>query len=143
MVGPTMDLQAWLRKQLEEADSDLLREMVQTFSEALMDAEVDSICNATYGERTSARTNSRNGHRTRTWDTRAGTIELPIPKLRAGSYFPDWLLENRRRAAGHGRGRGRVLRQRSLDQTGRRAREDLGDRQDLQVAGLGHGQEPR
>jgi transposase-like protein len=98
MVGSTMDLQAWLRKQLEEADSDLLRQMVQTFSEALMDAEVDSICNAAYGERTADRTNSRNGHRARTWDTRAGTIELAIPKLRSGSYFPDWLLENRRRA---------------------------------------------
>ena len=98
MVGPTMDLQAWLRKQLAEADSDLLREMVQTFSEALMDAEVDSLCNAGYGERTTERANSRNGHRSRTWDTRAGTIELAIPKLRTGTYFPDWLLENRRRA---------------------------------------------
>lgn len=98
MVGPTMDLQAWLRKQLAEADSDLLREMVQTFSEALMDAEVDSLCNAGYGERTTERANSRNGHRPRTWDTRAGTIELAIPKLRTGTYFPDWLLENRRRA---------------------------------------------
>lgn len=48
MVGPTMDLQAWLRKQLEETDPDLLREMIQAFSEALMDAEVDSVCNAAY-----------------------------------------------------------------------------------------------
>jgi transposase-like protein len=98
MVGPTMDLQAWLRKQLAETDPDLLREMVQSFSEALMDAEVDSLCNASYGERTAERTNSRNGHRPRVWDTRAGTIELAIPKLRSGTYFPDWLLENRRRA---------------------------------------------
>ena len=98
MAGSTMDLQAWLRKQLAEAGSDLLREMIQSFSEALMDAEVDSLCNASYGERTAERTNSRNGHRARAWDTRAGTIELAIPKLRSGTYFPDWLLENRRRA---------------------------------------------
>ena len=98
MVSPTMDLQAWLRKQMSQTDPDLLREMVQSFSEALMDAEVDSLCNASHGERTAERTNSRNGHRSRTWDTRAGTIELAIPKLRSGTYFPDWLLENRRRA---------------------------------------------
>lgn len=144
MVGPTMDLQAWLRKQLAEADSDLLREMVQTFSEALMDAEVDTLCNAGYGERTAERTNSRNGHRPRTWDPRAGTIELAIPKLRTGTYFPDWLLENRRRAE-----RAMIavisecLRQGCVDETGRWPREDVGHRQDLEVPGQRHGQESR
>src|SRR5229473_2171550 len=65
-----------------------------------MNAEVDGICNAAYGERTPERTNSRNGCRERDWDTRVGTIELRIPKLRQDSYYPDWLLEPRRRAEG-------------------------------------------
>jgi transposase-like protein len=72
--------------------------MVKTFAEALMSAEADAICGAPYGQRSEERTNSRNGYRPREWDTRAGTIELAIPKLRSGSYFPDWLLTYRRRA---------------------------------------------
>lgn len=52
------------------------------------------MCGAGYGKRV----NSRNGYRQRDWDTRAGTVELAIPKLRPGSYFPDWLLQHRRRA---------------------------------------------
>ena len=98
MVEPTMDPLVWLRKHLEEADTDLLREMVHTFIQALMGAEVDALCGAAYGERTPDRTNRRNGVRPRRFDTRAGTIALGIPKLRSGSYFPDWLLEPRRRA---------------------------------------------
>jgi transposase-like protein len=93
-----MEPLAWLRKQLEEADVDLLREMVTTFAQALMGAEADAVCGAAFGERSSERTNTRNGYRAREWDTRAGSIELAIPKLRQGSYFPDWLLERRRRA---------------------------------------------
>jgi transposase-like protein len=77
---------------------DALRGMVQTMVEALMSAEVDALCGAEYGERSPERVNSRNGYRTRDWDTRAGTVELAIPRLRQGSYFPDWLLEPRRRA---------------------------------------------
>ncbi|GGO26703.1 hypothetical protein GCM10011574_59470 [Microbispora bryophytorum] len=72
--------------------------MVKTMAEALMSAEADTLCGASYGERSSERTNSRNGYRKREWDTRAGTVELAIPKLRQGSYFPVWLLERRRRA---------------------------------------------
>jgi putative transposase len=93
-----MNLRDWLRKQLEEADSDLLRDMVQTFAEQLMDAQVEGMCGAGYRERSEERTNSRNGVRERRWDTRAGTIDLAIPKLRNGSYFPSWLLEPRQRA---------------------------------------------
>ena len=63
-----------------------------------MAAEADATCGAAYGTRSPERTNSRNGYRTRDFDTRAGTIELAIPKLREGSYFPDWLLERRQRA---------------------------------------------
>ncbi|HZM57230.1 MAG TPA: transposase, partial [Acidimicrobiales bacterium] len=87
-----------LRKYLNEADPDLLRSMVQSFAEALMSAEASGLCNAGYGEVTQDRVNSRNGYRSRRWDTRAGTIDLAIPKLRSGSYFPDWLIEPRRRA---------------------------------------------
>ena len=98
MVPDTMDALSWLRKQLESADVDVLREMVKVFCERLMGAEVDAMCGADYGERSPERVNRRNGYRERPWDTRAGTIALAVPKLREGSYFPDWLLEPRRRA---------------------------------------------
>jgi len=98
VVDTTMEPLAWLRKQLEAADVDLLREMVAAFIDRLMGAEVDALCGAPYGERSPERVNSRNGYRARDFDTRTGTIELAVPKLRAGSYFPDWLLERRRRA---------------------------------------------
>ena len=70
----------------------------RAFAELLMSAEASPLCNAGYGELTAERVNSRNGYRSRGWDTRAGTIDLAIPKLRTGSYFPDWLIEPRRRA---------------------------------------------
>lgn len=98
MVEPTMDPVVWLRKHLDQADTDLLREMVATFIQTLMSAEADAICGAPYGERSPERVNRRNGYRGRDFDTRAGTIELSIPKLRSESYFPGWLLEPRRRA---------------------------------------------
>jgi len=89
---------AGLQEQIVGGSPDVLRTMVQTFAEALMSAEADAMCGAPYGARSEDRTNSRNGYRTRDWDTRAGSIELAIPKLRSGSYFPDWLLQHRRRA---------------------------------------------
>ena len=95
---PSIDLSGWLSEQLAEASPDLLRAMLSTFVEALMGAEADAICGAGYGERSEERKNTRNGYRRRGWDTRVGTIELAIPKTRTGSYFPDWLLERRRRA---------------------------------------------
>ena len=98
MATTSMDPWAWFRKQLETADADRLREMLTTFTSMLMNAEVDALCGAAYGERSAERVNSRNGYRERDWDTRAGTVELAIPKLRSGSYFPDWLLERRRRS---------------------------------------------
>src|SRR6266498_2338083 len=63
-----------------------------------MSAEADAVCGAPYGERSSDRVNRRNGYRPRDFDTRAGTMELLVPKLRQGSYFPSWFLEPRRRA---------------------------------------------
>jgi transposase-like protein len=97
-AGPSIDVSGWLHEQLAQASPDLLRAMVTTFAEALMGAEADAICGAGYGERSQDRRNTRNGYRRRDWDTRAGSIDLAIPKLRQGSYFPDWLLERRRRA---------------------------------------------
>jgi hypothetical protein len=67
--------------------------MLSSFVEAVMSADADAVCGADYGERSKQRTNTRNGYRRRDWDTRAGTIELAIPKLRSGSYFPEWLLQ--------------------------------------------------
>jgi len=94
----SLDALDWLRKQLEQDNPDLVREMVKAFAERLMSAEADALCGAGYGERSPDRVNSRNGYRQRDLDTRAGSIELAIPKLREGSYFPGWLLEPRRRA---------------------------------------------
>ncbi len=79
-------------------DLDFLRTAVKTMAEALMELEVAARLGADPHQRTPGRLGYRNGHRSRDWDTRAGTIELDIPKLRRGSYFPDWLLEPRRRA---------------------------------------------
>jgi len=98
MAEATVPSLEWLRQQLQEADPDLLRAMVETVVAMLMGAEADVLCGASYGERHPERTNRRNGYRERGWDTRLGTIPLQIPKLRQGSYFPDWLLEPRRRA---------------------------------------------
>ena len=98
VANNNMDALEWLRKHLDDEGSDLLREMVRAFAERLMAAEVDVACNAGWGEVSAERTNSRNGYRDRAWDTRVGSVDLAIPKLRQGSYFPDWLLEPRRRA---------------------------------------------
>jgi putative transposase len=89
---------ARLEDVLASASADLLREMIKSFAQRMMDGEVGQLCGAGYGEVGPGRVNSRNGYRRREWDTRAGTIELAIPKLRAGSYYPEWLLERRRRA---------------------------------------------
>jgi transposase-like protein len=94
----SLDALDWLRKHLEQDTPDLVREMLGSFIQTLMGAEADAICGAGYGERSPERVNSRNGYRHRDFDTRAGTIDLAVPKLREGSYFPGWLLEPRRRA---------------------------------------------
>ena len=98
MAKDSLDALDWLRKQLEQDTPDLVREMLGAFVQTLMGAEADAICGAGYGERSPERVNSRNGYRHRDFDTRAGTLDLAVPKLREGSYFPGWLLEPRRRA---------------------------------------------
>ena len=98
MVSTRIDVREWLCKQLEEADTDLLREMVSTFIQMLMGAEADGLCGAEYRERSETRLTRRNGYRLREFDTRVGTLPVAIPKLRQGTYFPEWLFEPRRRA---------------------------------------------
>jgi putative transposase len=99
MTAPSsIDPARFLNEQLAQASPDLLRSMLTTFINTLMSAEADAVCGAGYGQRSDERTNVRNGYRHREFDTRAGTLDVAIPKLRSGSYFPDWLLERRRRA---------------------------------------------
>jgi len=99
MTAPnSVDVAAVLRQQVTDGHPDVLRTMITAFANALMSADADAICGADYGQRSEERSNRRNGYRAREWDTRAGTVELQIPKLRQGSYFPDWLLTHRRRA---------------------------------------------
>jgi len=97
MARPRMDLSAFVGKLLEEQDGDVLREGIRVLSQALMESEVAGLIGAERHERTSERTAYRNGTRTGTWDTRVGTIELAIPKVRPGTCFP-LLLHPRRRA---------------------------------------------
>jgi putative transposase len=98
MATTSMDGISVIRDLIERAQPDQLRAMVKVMAERLMSAEADAVCGAPYGERSPERVNARNGYRSREWDTRAGSIELAIPKLRHDSYYPAWLLETRRRA---------------------------------------------
>src|SRR5450631_3664575 len=99
MTTPSsIDPARFLDEQLAEASPDLLRRMLGTFINTLMSAEADAICGAPYATSSPERVNARNGYRHRDFDTRAGTLDVAIPKLRSGTYFPDWLLERRKRA---------------------------------------------
>jgi putative transposase len=87
-----------LRSMLEKGtDADVLREMIGFAAQRLMELEIEGLTGASYGEKSSERLFQRNGFRDRDWETRAGMVELRIPKLRKGSYFPDF-LEPRRMA---------------------------------------------
>src|ERR1700694_870696 len=94
MTDEMMSLQTLLEK---SSDTDLLREMIGFAAHRLMELEVENQTGAAHGERSADRITHRNGYRDRDWETRAGTVELRIPKLRKGSYFPGF-LEPRRTA---------------------------------------------
>ena len=99
MTTPSsIDPSRFLHEQLATASPDLLRDLLSRFIDALMSAEADAVCGAPYATSTPERVNVRNGYRHRDFDTRVGTLDVAIPKLRSGTYFPDWLLERRRRA---------------------------------------------
>jgi putative transposase len=99
MAAPhSLDPAQLLTEELAGASPDVLRQMIATMANAMMSAQADQVCGAGWGERSENRVNQRNGYRAREWDTRAGTIELAVPKLRTGSFYPDWLLVHRRRA---------------------------------------------
>jgi transposase-like protein len=131
---PSIELPAWMAEQLSQASPDLLRQMVQIFAEALMSADADAVCGAGYGQRSAERTNTRNGYRRRGWDTRAGSIELAVPKLRERSYFPDWLLQRRRRGriGASQRGRNLLSARRQHPQDGEAGR-DVGHHRAVEV----------
>src|SRR3954468_12419217 len=97
-VRSSIDHARLLEEQLAQASPDPLRELLGTFINTLLSAEADAVCGAEYGAVSPERTNRRNGYRHRELDTRTGTIDVAIPKLRQGSYFPEWLLERRKRA---------------------------------------------
>jgi putative transposase len=99
MTAPmSIDPARFGHEQVAQASPDLMRELLSTFIDALLSAEADAVCGAGWGQVSSDRVNRRNGYRHRDLDTRVGTIDVAVPKLRTGSYFPEWLLTRRRRA---------------------------------------------
>lgn len=98
MVELSVEARNQLINLVHQADGDILRELLSTMIHALMNAEVDGLCGARHGERSANRVNHRNGYRSRPFDTRVGTLDLAVPRVRQGSYLPEWLLEPRRRA---------------------------------------------
>jgi len=97
-VAPSIDPARLLEEVVAQSSPDLIRDLLTRVVNSLMAADADQVCGAKYRTSSPERVNSRNGYRVREWDTRAGTVELAIPKLRKGTYFPEWLLERRTRA---------------------------------------------
>jgi transposase-like protein len=99
MTAPhIVDPAGLLGEALAEASPDLMRSLLQTIINALLSADADAVVGAEWGQPSPGRTTRRNGYRHRDLDARAGTVDVAIPKLRKGSYFPGWLLERRKRA---------------------------------------------
>jgi transposase-like protein len=99
MTAPhIVDPAGLLEEALGDASPDLMRSLLQSVINALLSADADAVVGAEWGRRSSDRTTQRNGYRHRDLDTRVGTIDVAIPKLRQGTYFPEWLLERRKRA---------------------------------------------
>jgi len=99
MTAPRIvDPSAVLGQALADASPDLMRHLLGTVINSLLSAEADAVCGAEWGQPSPDRVAQRNGYRHRDLDTRVGTIDVAVPKLRTGTYFPEWLLERRKRA---------------------------------------------
>ena len=99
MTAPhIVDPAGLLSEALTDASPDLMRNLLQTMINALLSADADAVVGAEWGQASPNRVAQRNGYRHRDLDTRVGAIDVAIPKLRQGTYFPDWLLERRKRA---------------------------------------------
>jgi putative transposase len=99
MTAPhIVDPAGLLGEALAEASPDLMRSLLQSIINALLSADADAVVGAEWGRPTPGRASQRNGYRHRDLDTRVGTIDVAIPKLRKGTYFPEWLLERRKRS---------------------------------------------
>ena len=99
MTAPhIVDPAGLLGEALLEASPDLMRSLLQSIINALLSADADAVVGAEYGRPSQGRVAQRNGYRHRDLDTRVGTIDVAVPKLRKGTYFPQWLLERRKRA---------------------------------------------
>ena len=99
MTAPhIVDPAGLLGEALAEASPDMMRSLLQTMINALLSADADAVVGAEYGRPSATRTAQRNGYRHRDLDTRVGTVDVAVPKLRTGTYFPEWLLERRKRA---------------------------------------------
>jgi transposase-like protein len=109
-------------------DKDLLQQMIQYVAQRMMDMDMDveSLCSAAYGKRSPERLNSRNGYRERLWETRAGSVDLKIPKLRKGSYFPGFSGASAHGREGPGGGDPGSVRARGLDSLGGRVGQGHG-----------------
>ena len=94
----SIDPTTYLDDLLAQASPDLMRQMLQGFINQILSAQADTVCGAEYGVASTERVNHRNGYRHRDLDTRVGTIDVAVPKLRHGAFFPEWLLERRSRA---------------------------------------------
>ncbi|MDQ6527531.1 IS256 family transposase, partial [Nocardioides sp. LHD-245] len=99
MTAPhIVDPAGLLGEALAEASPDLMRSLLQSIINALLSADADAVVGAEWGRPSTSRSSQRNGYRHRDLDTRVGTIDVAIPKLRKGTYFPEWLLERRKRS---------------------------------------------
>ena len=99
MTAPhIVDPAGLLAEALSDASPDLMRSLLQTMINALLSADADAVAGAEWGRPSPDRVAQRNGYRHRELDTRLGTIDVAVPKLRSGTYFPEWLLERRKRA---------------------------------------------
>ena len=99
MTAPhIIDPAGMLGEALSQASPDLMRSLLQHVINALLSADADAVCGAQWGQQDPQRHTRRNGYRYRPLDTRVGTIDVAIPKLRSGTYFPEWLLQRRKRS---------------------------------------------